>query len=134
MSDQQIASRYEKWMHIISISWFTGTAVAALILDVYSYTGMGCWISFEPLRCTTRDGVQCARAENAYWLVRLVLFRDTLIMIWAYIIYTMVAIYRRIKQISDRAAKINFEAIESRFSVAAFQISAHGAMGTVPKR
>jgi hypothetical protein len=102
MRDDEIAKRYEKWIHIVAVVWPLGTATAALQQDLYSYTGVGCWIAPYPLRCHKRDGIDCIRGENAYlyaWLYMGIPFT----FLWLYIIYSMWMIYLKVKEVSRRA-------------------------------
>jgi hypothetical protein len=104
MKDEQIAKRYEKWIHIGSVVWALGTAIAAWQQDLYSYSGLGCWIAADPLRCHRRDDVDCIRGENAYiygWLYMGI--PQTLVL--NYIIYSMWMIYKKVKEVSSRAEK-----------------------------
>jgi hypothetical protein len=102
MKDEEIAKRYEKWIHIGCVVWSLGTATAAWQQDLYSYTGVGCWIAPEPLRCHRRDDVDCIRGENAYiyaWLYMGIPF----VLLWLYITYSMWMIYVKVKEVSRRA-------------------------------
>jgi hypothetical protein len=104
MKDEQIAKRYEKWIHTGFLVWALGTATAAWQQDLYSYSGAGCWIAPEPLRCHRRDDVDCIRGENAYiygWLY----MGGPLILCCMYITYTMWMIYKKVKEISLLADK-----------------------------
>jgi hypothetical protein len=102
MKDEQIAKRYEKWIHIVAAVWPLGTATAAWQQDLYSYSGVGCWIAPYPLRCHQRDDVDCIRGENAYlyaWLYMGIPFT----FLWMYIIFSMYMIYLKVKEVSRRA-------------------------------
>jgi hypothetical protein len=104
MTDEQIAKRYEKWIHIGSVVWSLGTAIAAWQQDLYSYSSLGCWIAAEPLRCHRRDDVDCIRGEDAYiyiWLYTGI--PQTLV--FNYINYSMFMIYKKVKEVSSRAEK-----------------------------
>jgi hypothetical protein len=104
MKDEQIAKRYEKWIHIGFLVWALGTATAAWQQDLYSYSGAGCWIAPEPLRCHRRDDVDCIRGENAYiygWLY----MGAPLILCCMYIVYCMYMIYKKVKEISRKAER-----------------------------
>jgi hypothetical protein len=104
MKDEQIAKRYEKWIHIVSLLWPVGTGIAAWQQDLYSYSGLGCWIAPEPLRCHRRDDVDCIRGENAY-IYAWVYCGIPLILLCLYIVYSMGMIYMQVKQVSRRAEK-----------------------------
>jgi hypothetical protein len=102
MRDEQIAKRYEKWIHIGCLVWPLGTAIAAWQQDLYSYSGLGCWIAPEPLRCHRRDDVDCIRGEDAYtyaWLYTGI----PLILLCLCIVFSMVMIYMKVKEISHKA-------------------------------
>jgi hypothetical protein len=102
MKDEQISKRYEKWIHIGCLVWPLGTAIAAWQQDLYSYSGLGCWIAPEPLRCHRRDDVDCIRGEDAYtyaWLYTGI----PLILLCMCIVFSMVMIYMKVKEISRRA-------------------------------
>jgi hypothetical protein len=102
MKDEEIAKRYEKWMHIGCFVWPLGTAIAAWQQDLYSYSGLGCWIAPEPLRCHRRDDVDCIRGEDAYiyaWLYTGI----PLFLLCMCIVFSMVMIYLKVKEISRRA-------------------------------
>jgi hypothetical protein len=104
MKDEQIAKRYEKWIHIGSFVWASGTAIAAWQQDLYSYNAIGCWIAPEPVRCHRRDGVDCIRGENAYiyvWLYMGIPFS----LLGLYITYSMWMIYMKVKEVSRRAER-----------------------------
>jgi hypothetical protein len=102
MKDEQIAKRYEKWIHIGCLVWPLGTAIAAWQQDLYSYSGMGCWIAPEPLRCHRRDDVDCIRGEDAY-IYAWVYTGIPLILLCMCIVFSMVKIYMKVKEISRRA-------------------------------
>jgi hypothetical protein len=104
MKDEQIAKRYEKWVHIVSLLWPVGTGIAAWQQDLYSYSGLGCWIAPEPLRCHRRDDVDCIRGENAY-IYAWVYCGIPLILICLYIVFSMAMIYMQVKEVSRRAEK-----------------------------
>jgi hypothetical protein len=101
MKDEQISKRYEKWIHIGCLVWPLGTAIAAWQQDLYSYSGIGCWIAPEPLRCHRRDDIDCIRSEDAYiyaWMYTGI----PLILLCLCIVYSMVMIYMKVKEISRR--------------------------------
>jgi hypothetical protein len=104
MKDEQIAKRYEKWIHIVSIGWCLGTAIAAWQQDLYSFNGLGCWIAPEPLRCHRRDGVDCIRGEDAYLFIWLYSGIPDLLLL-LYITYSMYMIYMKVKEVSRKAEK-----------------------------
>jgi hypothetical protein len=104
MKDEQIAKRYEKWIHIGCLVWSLGTATASWQQDLYSYSGVECWIAPEPLRSHRRDDVDCIRSENAYiygWLYMGI----PLIRCCIYIMYCMVMIYTKVKEFSRKAER-----------------------------
>jgi hypothetical protein len=104
MKDEKIAKTYEKWIHTVCVVWPLGTAIAAWQQDLYSFSGIGCWIAPEPLRCHTRDDVDCIRGEDAYmyaWLYA----AGPLVLVCIYIMYTMRMIYMKVKEVSRRAEK-----------------------------
>jgi hypothetical protein len=104
MKDEQIAKTYEKWIHIGCVVWSLGTAIAAWWQDLYSFSGIGCWIAPEPLRCHRRDDVDCIRGENAYiyaWLY----MATPLLLICIYINYTMTMISKKVKEICRKAER-----------------------------
>jgi hypothetical protein len=102
MKDEQIAKKYEKWIHIGCLVWPLGTAIAAWQQDLYSFSGIGCWIAPEPLRCHRRDDVDCIRGEDAY-IYAWVYTGIPLILLCMCIVYSMVMIYMKVKEISRRA-------------------------------
>jgi hypothetical protein len=102
MKDEQIARRYEKWIHIGCLVWPLGTAIAAWQQDLYSYSGLGCWIAPEPLRCHRREDVDCIRGENAY-IYAWVYTGIPLILLCMCIVYSMTMIYMKVKEVSRRA-------------------------------
>jgi hypothetical protein len=104
MNDEQIAKRYEKWIHIVSVVWWLGTAIAALQQDLYSYSGLGCWIAPEPLRCNRRDDVDCIRGEDAY-IYAFLYTGIPLSLITLYIAYAMWMIYVKVKEVSRAAER-----------------------------
>jgi hypothetical protein len=104
MKDEQIAKRYEKWIHIVSIGWCFGTAIAAWQQDLYSFNGLGCWMAPEPLRCHRRDGVDCIRGENAYTYAWLYSGIPNLLLLMC-ITYAMWMIYMKVKDVSRKAEK-----------------------------
>ena len=104
MKDEQIAKRYEKWIHIVSIVFSLATATAAWQQDLFSFSGVGCFYAPEPLRCHRRDGIDCIRGDNAYtylWLYSGI--PDILLCI--YITYAMWMIYMKVKEVSRKADK-----------------------------
>jgi hypothetical protein len=104
MNDEQIAKRYEKWIHIVSVVWWLGTAIAAWQQDLYSYSGLGCWIAPEPLRCHRRDGIDCIRGEDAY-IYAWVYAGIPLFLNFMYITYAMWMIYMKVKEVSRGAER-----------------------------
>ena len=117
MSEKAIMWKYEIPTYVVAIGWSVGTAVIALFLDVYSFSGVGCYMAPEPLRCTKRDDVECVRGERAYlwvWLFTGI----PLLLLLLYIMYTMGRIYFTVKEISEKADKITFDASNERFAAA----------------
>jgi hypothetical protein len=104
MKDEQIAKKYEKWIHFGCLVWPLGTAIAAWQQDLYSFSGIGCWIAPEPLRCHRRDDIDCIRSEDAYIYVW-VYTGIPLILLCLYIVYTMGLIYMKVKEVSRKAEK-----------------------------
>lgn len=102
MKDKEIADRYEKWVHLLCVVWPLGTSVAAWFQDLYSYSGLGCWIAPEPLRCHRRDNVDCIRGENAY-IFAWVYTGIPLVLLCIFILYAMSMIYYKVKEISKKA-------------------------------
>jgi hypothetical protein len=122
MNDEQIAKRYEKWIHIGSVVWSLGTAIAAWQQDLYSYSGLGCWIAPEPLRCHRRDDVDCIRGEDAYIYVWLYMgIPETFV--FNYIMYSMWMIYIKVKEVSRRAEKWSFGSVGDSIPMEAMQPS-----------
>jgi hypothetical protein len=104
MKDEQIAKKYEKWIHLGCLVWPLGTAIAAWRQDLYSYSGLGCFIAPDPLRCHRRDDVDCIRGEDAYIYVW-VYTGIPLMLLCIYIVYAMGRIYMKVKEVSRRAEK-----------------------------
>lgn len=107
MTDATFAAKYELWIHLTSVLFPLATAVGALILDIYSVTGGGCYIAPDPLRCHRRDDVECLRGENAYkysWAVAGV----PVVIFLLYITYTMFRIYQKVRQVSRRSERFEF--------------------------
>jgi hypothetical protein len=112
MKDEQIAKKYEKWIHIGCLVWPLGTAIAAWRQDLYSYCGNGCWIAPEPLRCHRRDDVDCIRGEDAY-IYAWVYTGIPLMLLCIYIVYAMWMIYMKVKEVSHQAEKWAMETVSA---------------------
>ena len=117
MTERQIAQRYEIVTHAFAILWSAGTGLVALWpLDLYSFCALGCWIAPEPVRCHTRDDVDCVRNNRAYMYVWL--FTGVpLLLCLAFIVVTMVRIYYTVRAVSLRADRITFSASLDRIRV-----------------
>jgi hypothetical protein len=109
-NDEQIAKRYEKWIHFVSIGWCIGTAIAAWQQDLYAFNGLGCWMAPEPLRCHRRDGVDCIRGENAYIYIWLYAGIPDLLLCF-FITFAMWMIYKKVKEVSLKAEKWSIETV-----------------------
>jgi len=61
--------RIEPYLHVHSVGWGLGTAVASLALTLFNQVGWDCWISAAPLGCqeswNSPDGTTtCVRGDN----------------------------------------------------------------------
>jgi hypothetical protein len=114
MNDEQIAKRYEKWIHLGSFVWPLGTAIAAWQQDLYSFSGIGCWMAPEPLRCHRREDVECIRGEDAY-IYAWVYTGVPLLVLCGYITYSMGMIYLKVREVSRLAEKWSLEMVGASF-------------------
>ena len=77
MSEEEIARRYEKNMHVAAITIGVGFAILGLPLKLYNNANLWCWIASYPSNCETDSGepgpVQCERGKHA-WLFRWLIF------------------------------------------------------------
>ena len=65
VNDDVIRRKVEPFMHIISIAFPLGTAIAALCLNLYHHKLLLCWIEAEPFGCTVDESIECTEAANA---------------------------------------------------------------------
>jgi len=72
-TDNEIANKYELWMHFVCAVYPLLTAVVALFIDggLYNFDSMGCWIAPYPRGCKHIQDLTCTRGNLAYlfqWL------------------------------------------------------------------
>ena len=86
LTDEEIAKRFERYMHGISFIVGFGFAILGLPLTLYNNANLWCWIAAYPSNCEDNSGnhgdVECERGHNA-WLYRWIIFYGP---IWGIII------------------------------------------------
>jgi hypothetical protein len=100
MNDEQIAKRYEKWIHIGSLClWNCNSGLAAGLVP---FTAMG--VGWLPSRfgCRRDGGLDCTSEEDAY--IRLVVPGTPDVLFCMYITCTMWMIYLKV-EVSRKAEK-----------------------------
>lgn len=78
MSEQEIATRYEPYMHATAITLSVGLAIAGLPLTLYNSANLWCWISAYPQEAESFSGHHDGHADymrgNESWLYRWLFF------------------------------------------------------------
>jgi len=102
LSEEAIASKYEKYMHSLAIIPTISIAVAGLPLTLYNNANLWCWIAAYPPTCDNDEGTHghdwpCERGENA-WLFRWTFFYAPLWFIIATITVMMIMLTRLIRR------------------------------------
>lgn len=91
LKEEEIAERFEKYMHVTAIVTTVGTAFAGIPLDLYNDASLWCWIASYPTGSEGLYGqpteIECERGHGA-WLYRWVFFYGPL---WSIIVATTVA-------------------------------------------
>mmetsp|Transcript_11307 Transcript_11307/g.21364 ORF Transcript_11307/g.21364 Transcript_11307/m.21364 type:complete len:328 (-) Transcript_11307:395-1378(-) len=78
LSEEEIAKRYEVYMHITAIVPSVGLAIAGLPLALYNNANLWCWIAVYPSGSEDYNGhhvseLQCERGHSA-WIYRWIFF------------------------------------------------------------
>lgn len=77
LTEEQIAQRFERYMHAFSVMIGFGFAILGLPLTLYNNANLWCWIASYPPNCEDNSGnpgdVPCERGQGA-WLFRWVIF------------------------------------------------------------
>ncbi|KAL7447621.1 hypothetical protein ACHAXS_000019, partial [Conticribra weissflogii] len=102
LTEEAIASNYEKYMHSLAIIPTISIAVAGLPLTLYNNANLWCWIAAYPPTCENDEGNHgpdwpCERGENA-WLFRWIFFYAPLWFIIATITAVMIMITRALRK------------------------------------
>mmetsp|Transcript_14336 Transcript_14336/g.29506 ORF Transcript_14336/g.29506 Transcript_14336/m.29506 type:complete len:332 (+) Transcript_14336:66-1061(+) len=101
LSEEAIASKYEKYMHAFAMIPVL-FAVMGLPLTLYNSADLWCWIAAYPPTCKNKDGTHgpdwpCERGENA-WLFRWTFFYAPLWFIIAAITVMMIILTRAVRR------------------------------------
>mmetsp|Transcript_30148 Transcript_30148/g.62746 ORF Transcript_30148/g.62746 Transcript_30148/m.62746 type:complete len:333 (+) Transcript_30148:50-1048(+) len=102
LSEEAIASKYEKYMHSLAIIPTISIAVAGLPLTLYNNANLWCWIAAYPPTCDNDEGTHghdwpCERGENA-WLFRWTFFYAPLWFIITAITVMMIILTRAVRR------------------------------------
>ena len=108
LSEKEIAKKYEFAWHFMAIAWPLITGFIALYKQLFSVTGVGCFIAPDPLGCNVdKLNIDCERNPRApiySWLFTGV----PLLLLVGYISYCMGKIYTKVRDISQRSQAYNF--------------------------
>jgi hypothetical protein len=124
-SDERIRKCAEPLMHLTSIGFTFGSAIAGLALTLYNPIRWGCAIAASPLGCNQSykqqdGGYPCTRGNNAYIYVYALFF----VPVWStFIVLTtcMVLIYMRIRRLEQ--SMLEYQPSHSHAKAFAFQAS-----------
>ena len=114
LSDSEISRRYEAWCHIIAIMWPLCTAVTAASLNLFTVTGLGCWMSPQPPYCQLKStDYECTEHKHAYiysWMFTGV----PLVILILFISFCMFQIYMAVREITNKAQSHIFRGVENQ--------------------
>mmetsp|Transcript_23316 Transcript_23316/g.49237 ORF Transcript_23316/g.49237 Transcript_23316/m.49237 type:complete len:342 (+) Transcript_23316:164-1189(+) len=93
LTDEEIATRYEKFMHVCALAVGFGFAILGLPLTLYNNANLWCWIAAYPPECEDNSGehgdVPCERGHDS-WLYRWIIFY---IPVWIVIVVVTIIMY-----------------------------------------
>mmetsp|Transcript_17701 Transcript_17701/g.36043 ORF Transcript_17701/g.36043 Transcript_17701/m.36043 type:complete len:332 (-) Transcript_17701:114-1109(-) len=109
LSEEAIASKYEKYMHAFAMIPVL-FAVMGLPLTLYNSADLWCWIAAYPPTCKNKDGTHgpdwpCERGENA-WLFRWIIFFGPLWFVIIAITIIMIMLTRDVRREEKQAIAI----------------------------
>jgi hypothetical protein len=122
-SNERISKFTEPAMHLLSLGFPFGAAVAGIALDLYNPMWMGCWIIESPIGCNQRyrsddEGYPCVRGDNAY----LYTYFFTYVPVWVtFIILStcLILIYMKIRRLEE--STLEYRPSHSHAKAFAFQ-------------
>lgn len=129
LSDEQIAVRYERYMHPISVTIAIVIAIAGLPLTLYNNANLWCWIAPYPANCEDNNGVQgdvpCTRGHDA-WLYRWIFFYCPLWLIIVTVTVVMVLLIRSAVSDERQFIALQTESRPKRPSIRNLESSSNG--------
>lgn len=67
MSNAEIVQKYELWHHLVAILWPLVAGLILVGLQLFTVTGLVCWLGPEPLGCQLVDmEYDCTNNQRAY--------------------------------------------------------------------
>ncbi|EJK60190.1 hypothetical protein THAOC_19505 [Thalassiosira oceanica] len=109
MSEEEIARRYEKNMHVAAITIGVGFAILGLPLKLYNNANLWCWIATYPSNCETDSGepgpVQCERGKHA-WLFRWLIFYGPVWIAILCVVIIMIMLTRSVQSEEKKFVKL----------------------------
>ena len=109
MTEDQIAKRFERYMHAGAIIIGFGFAILGLPLTLYNNANLWCWISSYPSNCEDPSGnpgpVPCERGANA-WLFRWLIFYGPIWLIILTITTMLIILTRSVRREEKRIIEI----------------------------
>ena len=102
VSERDFAKKHEPYIHAVCLGFPIATSVAGLFQEIYGPSALGCWITPQPRLCSIKDDIEC---ESARWgVVYAWLYQGVpLIFLLGYIGYAMFGIYKKVKEVSQKA-------------------------------
>ena len=114
LSDSEISKRYEPWCHIIAILWPVCTGITAATLNLFTVTGLGCWMAPLPAYCQMKStDYECTEHKNAYiysWMFTGV----PLIALTIFISFCMLKIYMAVRDVANKAESHIFRGVKNQ--------------------
>ena len=129
LTDKEIANRYERYMHPISLIIAIVIAIAGLPLTLYNNANLWCWIAPYPSNCEENNGdpgeVPCERGQDA-WLYRWLFFYCILWIIIVTVTVIMVLLIRSAVSDERRFIALQKETRSKRPSARIIESSPYG--------
>ncbi|KAL9188619.1 hypothetical protein ACHAXT_006997 [Thalassiosira profunda] len=127
MTEEQIAKRFERYMHGIAVVVAVGFAILGLPLTLYNNANLWCWIASYPANCQDNSGnpgdVPCERGQNA-WLFRWLIFYGPIWLIICTVTVFIIMLTRSVKKEEKRIVEMQKEVRKQRSSFNQIEMNA----------
>jgi len=133
LTEEQISTRYERYMHGFSLLVGFGFAILGLPLTLYNNANLWCWIAAYPSNCEDNSGhhgdVPCERGHNA-WLFRWLIFYGPVWIVIIAVTMSIIMLTKSVKTDEKRIIEMQKQIRSRRPSFSQDQINLSGAVNS----